>query len=760
MVAKKYLEKATGDVHHLVPIEVLADGNCLYKSIVLLMDNPAVTTSELRVRTIIELVTNENYYENMYSKYVGPVNIAIKAICKNYTFSELYEIAALCNILQCNIRSVYPKIDFQQYMAPLDNVFTAVSPIIANCNIVIMWSHALSEKDAREANNGAWSPNHFVPLIPPAIHNDSNNGNQSTSLPATPEKNTFKNNTVSQIRTPVFQSSPSRRLRTEDNIRNNFIQPIISDSMNKEKNDKKEQRQNRLEKKREQSRSSRTNETEQQRQIRLEKQRERSQSRRMNDTEEPRQIRLEKNRERTRSSRRNESEEQRQIRHQMERERTLANRTNETEQQHQIRLEKERKRTLANRTNETEQQHQIRLEKKRERSRPNLTNESEEQRRIRLEQQRKRSQKNRIKKKVEKKTHENIDTEQENTEMRLSIHSSWPEPISRDLKETRLQQFLEQMSMSVLAEATCAVCNVRTPAKDSKKIPISKIPNIHLLKVSEELNDLIINVRSTSLQNSNMDTEIFANNDMEITERTKNPSTFDSSSFYCQNNVILYKSGLFQQNKVDMCVLCQKCHGALSKGSIPKFSAANNMWLGDIPAELQGLTIPEQKLISLYRHNSCIIKLHSPFHSTTTAQTALKGNCITFLQNVPNIVNSLPLTLHDLCDTLKVIFIGARPPDRIHLKKVLKVRKKKIIQALQWWLKKYNVLYQNVNINLENIAQLPEDDVPECIMSTLEQKLNDEEIQSERTGYVPDPLSDPTKCTTADTIPISNRLVQ
>ncbi|CAF4324027.1 unnamed protein product [Rotaria sp. Silwood2] len=195
-----------------------------------------------------------------------------------------------------------------------------------------------------------------------------------------------------------------------------------------------------------------------------------------------------------------------------------------------------------------------------------------------------------------------------------------------------------------------------------------------------------------------------------------------------------YKSGLFQQNKVDMCILCQKCHGALSKGSIPKFSAANNMWLGDIPAELQGLTIPEEKLISLYRHNSCIVKLHSPFHSTTTAQTALKGNCITFLQNVPNIVNSLPLKLDDLCDTLK----------------------KKIIQALHW-LKKYNVLYQNVNINLENIAQLPEDDVPECIMSTLEQKLGDEDIQSERTGYVPDPFSDPTEHTTADTIPISNR---
>ncbi|CAF4777431.1 unnamed protein product, partial [Rotaria sp. Silwood2] len=119
----------------------------------------------------------------MYSQYVGPVDIAIKAICKNYTFSELYEIAALCNVLQCNIRSVYPKIDFQQYMAVWDNVFTPVSPIIANCNIVIiviMWSNVLNEKNAREANNGTWSPNHFVPLMPVDTQNDSNNHDQST----------------------------------------------------------------------------------------------------------------------------------------------------------------------------------------------------------------------------------------------------------------------------------------------------------------------------------------------------------------------------------------------------------------------------------------------------------------------------------------------------------------------------------------------------------------------------------------------------
>ncbi|CAF1520062.1 unnamed protein product, partial [Adineta steineri] len=182
------------------------------------------------------------------------------------------------------------------------------------------------------------------------------------------------------------------------------------------------------------------------------------------------------------------------------------------------------------------------------------------------------------------------------------------------------------------------------------------------------------------------------------------------------------------------------------------------MWLGDIPVELQGLTIPEEKLISLHRHNSCIIKLQSPFHSMATAQGALKGNCITFLQNTPNIVNSLPLKMADLCDTLKVIFIGARPPERLQLKRILTVRKKKIVEALGW-LKKYNILYKNVDINLDNIAELPENDIPEPIITTMEQILNDKEVPSERAGYIPDPLSNSTELNISNVIPINNSAV-
>ena len=138
----------------------------------------------------------------------------------------------------------------------------------------------------------------------------------------------------------------------------------------------------------------------------------------------------------------------------------------------------------------------------------------------------------------------------------------------------------------------------------------------------------------------------------------------------------MHHEGLLEgesQSNVD-CRVCHECWLAISKGKTSKFSPANGMWIGDVPDQLKGLTIPEQKLISLYHHNSCIIKLHSSWHSTSTAQPALKGNCITFPQNVSNIATSLSFSPNEHAASIQIIFIGASKPSH-HLRKVLTVRR-------------------------------------------------------------------------------------
>ncbi len=211
------------------------------------------------------------------------------------------------------------------------------------------------------------------------------------------------------------------------------------------------------------------------------------------------------------------------------------------EQQHQNRLEKKRERTRSSRMNETEEQRQKRLEKEKDRSRSIRMNETEEQRQKRLEQQKKRSKSNRAKKKAQKRAIGIIGLQQQNNELQMveteelescdsvdldhsiqneissrreknAVYPSWPQPISRALKEACLQKFLNQSSMSELAEVTCAVCNVRTPIQQSKKVPFSEIPNIHLLKVSDEFKNLIRNIQSSNTEQSNQEIVTAAKN--------------------------------------------------------------------------------------------------------------------------------------------------------------------------------------------------------------------------------------------------------
>ena len=52
LFAKRYLEKADDDLHHLLPVAVPGDGNCLYHSIVVFMNDSTVTADELRGKRI------------------------------------------------------------------------------------------------------------------------------------------------------------------------------------------------------------------------------------------------------------------------------------------------------------------------------------------------------------------------------------------------------------------------------------------------------------------------------------------------------------------------------------------------------------------------------------------------------------------------------------------------------------------------------------------------------------------------------------
>ena len=65
------------------------------------------------------------------------------------------------------------------------------------------------------------------------------------------------------------------------------------------------------------------------------------------------------------------------------------------------------------------------------------------------------------------------------------------------------------------------------------------------------------------------------------------------------------------------------------------------------------------------------------------------------MHNMPNIVTSLPLDVEDLCDTLKIVFVGAHIPNRVELRGICGVSRQKVRDALLW-LKTHNYMYRMI----------------------------------------------------------------
>lgn len=119
------------------------------------------------VRTVIELVKHKDYHVNQYSHLVGPFDKALQRVCNAGNFCELHEIVALTNVLQCEIQSVYPYLDYRAEMKIMNAVYKPLFQSISTERLIIFWTNTQDELLVRNRPScrGVWSPNHFVPLI-------------------------------------------------------------------------------------------------------------------------------------------------------------------------------------------------------------------------------------------------------------------------------------------------------------------------------------------------------------------------------------------------------------------------------------------------------------------------------------------------------------------------------------------------------------------------------------------------------------------
>ena len=152
-----------------VPLSVLGDGNCFYRSISRALCGHENLHILLRLKTAIEIIVNRKYYDTERRSYVDLIRDH-RIIVSDYkklvedtvilgSYSEMMHIYALSAVLNTPIRSFYPPqihpelaSDAFSRMVVGRNVRGASSS-----NITIMWTQMCIPQNAKR-----FSPNHFV----------------------------------------------------------------------------------------------------------------------------------------------------------------------------------------------------------------------------------------------------------------------------------------------------------------------------------------------------------------------------------------------------------------------------------------------------------------------------------------------------------------------------------------------------------------------------------------------------------------------
>ena len=158
---------------------------------------------------------------------------------------------------------------------------------------------------------------------------------------------------------------------------------------------------------------------------------------------------------------------------------------------------------------------------------------------------------------------------QEKTSTNQSIFP--PKPPSESLKRQIIRDFCEEVTPENMIEAGCAVCGCLSRKNDMEDL-------------TEDLFDHDILEDPTS-------------------RKTRRERHSSSEHIQCLPGPV------FEKSCSKVCLTCLK---DLKRGKVPKFALVNGNWIGDVPVELQGLTMLEQMLISRLRHSGPNVRPRGP----------------------------------------------------------------------------------------------------------------------------------------------------
>lgn len=158
------------------------------------------------------------------------------------------------------------------------------------------------------------------------------------------------------------------------------------------------------------------------------------------------------------------------------------------------------------------------------------------------------------------------------------------------------------------------------------------------------------------------------------------------------------------------------------------------------------MLFPEQMLIALLYPRVYVFKLYPKDLSfrpdSASLQRGLRGNVTTYELDVEGVAamiqgRLMPRPVSVLSSVISITFIGRGTLPRHCLRSVFRVRRFSVSEALRW-LKEHNPKYYgDIDINSDRLRLLPDDDIPEEILSVVRQSSDVDVVDQEGAGYIP-----------------------
>ncbi|NNE32182.1 MAG: hypothetical protein HKN40_07420 [Winogradskyella sp.] len=167
-----------------------------------------------------------------------------------------------------------------------------------------------------------------------------------------------------------------------------------------------------------------------------------------------------------------------------------------------------------------------------------------------------------------------------------------------------------------------------------------------------------------------------------------------------------------------ICTDCKKkrysIHNWTKENMLPLWFDENGKAQFHAPAELSNLSIAEKLLIQQYQ-------VVLPVHHIKNGTMGLKGHVCAFPQDIKEICHVFPRLPEDVSIVKMVKFYKKEVGANTNSSQSFKVRKTYVLRALHW-LKKYNKLYFDIEIKVDNLDWISQEEAD--LPCTLDSEIN------------------------------------